>query len=128
MLFLLHFCSAELQTSLVRNCWCELFVGALRSQKQMKQVEITHGNGIVTRYAHLSKWNVKKGQRVTRGYVIGYVGNTGRSTGSHLHYEVYKDGKAVNPMRYVFQESGGFWWGVPEEMLNLFRLIDGRFG
>jgi murein DD-endopeptidase MepM/ murein hydrolase activator NlpD len=72
-----------------------------------KMLELTHGEGLVTRYAHLSRYNVSKGQRVKRGEVIGYVGNTGRSTAPHLHYEVHKDGKAVNPMKYIFSESNG---------------------
>lgn len=72
-----------------------------------KMLELTHGEGIVTRYAHLSRYNVSKGQRVQRGEVIGYVGNTGRSTAPHLHYEVHIDGKAVNPMNYIFSESNG---------------------
>lgn len=72
-----------------------------------KLVELSHGEGLVTRYAHLSRYNVSKGQRVQRGEVIGYVGNTGRSTAPHLHYEVHKDGKAVNPMQYIFSESNG---------------------
>jgi murein DD-endopeptidase MepM/ murein hydrolase activator NlpD len=68
-------------------------------------LEINHGNGITTRYAHLSKFNVSKGQRVKRGDLIAFVGTTGRSTAPHLHYEVYKDEKALNPMKYVFDES-----------------------
>jgi murein DD-endopeptidase MepM/ murein hydrolase activator NlpD len=68
-----------------------------------KSISINHGNGIVTRYAHLSKFNVSKGQRVKKGDLIGYVGSTGRSTGPHLHYEVHKNGKAVNPMKYIIK-------------------------
>lgn len=62
---------------------------------------IRHGNGFETTFAHLSKRLVKIGQKVERGKVIGLVGNTGRSTGSHLHYEVRLYGKAVNPMKYM---------------------------
>lgn len=72
-----------------------------------KMLELTHGEGLVSRYAHLSRYNVSKGQRVKRGEVIGYVGNTGRSTAPHLHYEIHQDGKAVNPMNYIFSESNG---------------------
>ena len=64
-------------------------------------IKIQHEFGIETRYAHLSKIRVKKGQRVSRGARIGDMGNTGRSTGTHLHYEVRIGGKAVNPMTYI---------------------------
>jgi len=64
-------------------------------------VKIQHEFGIETRYAHMSKIRVKKGQRVSRGDRIGDMGNTGRSTGTHLHYEVRVGGKAVNPMIYI---------------------------
>ena len=64
-------------------------------------VYIRHDFGIETRYAHLSKIHVKQGQRVSRGDLIGAMGNTGRSTGTHLHYEVRIDGEAVNPMTYI---------------------------
>jgi len=64
-------------------------------------VKIKHDFGLETRYAHLSRVRVKKGQRVSRGDRIGDMGNSGRSTGTHLHYEVRVDGKAVNPMTYI---------------------------
>ena len=64
-------------------------------------VKIQHEFGIETRYAHNSKIFVKKGQRVSRGQKISAMGNTGRSTGTHLHYEVRVGGKAVNPMIYI---------------------------
>ena len=65
-------------------------------------VVIKHGYGLKTRYAHLKKSLVKKGQHVKRGETIGLVGNSGRTTGSHLHYEVHLNGVPVNPLRYVF--------------------------
>lgn len=64
-------------------------------------VKIKHAFGIETRYAHMSKVRVTKGQRVSRGERIGDMGSTGRSTGTHLHYEVRVNGKAVNPMIYI---------------------------
>ncbi|MGL4853438.1 MAG: M23 family metallopeptidase [Phocaeicola sp.] len=67
-------------------------------------IEINHGFGYVTRYAHLKGMNVRKGKRVVRGEIIGTVGNTGKSTGPHLHYEVYVKGKVVNPINYYFMD------------------------
>lgn len=62
---------------------------------------ISHGYGFETHYAHLSRYAVSEGTRVTKGQVIGCMGNTGRSTGVHLHYEVHVNGVAVNPMNYM---------------------------
>lgn len=64
-------------------------------------VDVRHEFGIVTRYAHMSKIHVKVGQRVSRGDKIGAMGNSGRSTGTHLHYEVHVGGKPVDPMTYL---------------------------
>jgi murein DD-endopeptidase MepM/ murein hydrolase activator NlpD len=64
-------------------------------------IKIDHGRGIETRYGHLSRMSVQPGQRVKRGDVIGRMGSTGRSTGSHLHYEVRIDGRAVNPVPFM---------------------------
>ncbi|NLO88733.1 MAG: peptidoglycan DD-metalloendopeptidase family protein [Clostridia bacterium] len=64
-------------------------------------IVIDHGNGLTTKYAHCSKINVKVGQTVSRGEVIGSVGCTGRATGSHLHFEVLQNGKQKNPLLYL---------------------------
>lgn len=65
-------------------------------------VEIDHGNGLVTKYFHLSRFGeFEDGQRIEQGQVLGFVGTTGTSTGNHLHFEVHKDGKAVNPWPYL---------------------------
>ncbi|MSQ91995.1 MAG: M23 family metallopeptidase [Gammaproteobacteria bacterium] len=64
-------------------------------------IEITHGNGYVTRYAHNAKLLMEAGQTVKRGDPIALMGSTGRSTGTHLHFEVLRDGRPVNPMSFV---------------------------
>ncbi|MGL5838622.1 MAG: M23 family metallopeptidase [Sphingorhabdus sp.] len=66
-----------------------------------KYIEIEHGNAIQTRYGHLSAMNVYSGQRVRKGDVIGFMGSTGRSTGSHLHYEVRIAGEPINPASFL---------------------------
>ena len=65
-------------------------------------IRVDHGFGYVSLYAHLNKYNVKKGQKVKRGDIIGFVGNTGRSVASHLHYEISKDGKKINPLNFYY--------------------------
>ncbi len=67
-------------------------------------VIIDHGFGYRTLYGHMSGFNVKIGEAVKRGSIIGYVGNTGTSTGAHLHYEVHKNGVPVNPQHYYFKD------------------------
>ena len=71
-------------------------------------IQIDHGYHVVTRYAHLDRFNVKPGQRVRRGEVIGYVGNTGRSTAPHLHYEVWVRDQAQNPIHFILDEYRSF--------------------
>ena len=66
-----------------------------------RMVEIDHGNGLSTRYGHLSEIEVKIGQSVKIGQVVGRLGSTGRSTGPHLHYETRIDGEAVDPGRFL---------------------------
>jgi murein DD-endopeptidase MepM/ murein hydrolase activator NlpD len=81
-----------------------------------KYIVIDHGYGYQTLYAHMSKVAVRKGQRVKRGDVIGYVGNTGRSAGPHLHYEVVKDGKKVNPINFYYSDL------TPEEFEQMIEI------
>ena len=67
-----------------------------------KHIRVDHGFGYVSIYAHLDKYNVKRGQKVKRGEIIGFVGNTGRSVAPHLHYEIVKDGKKINPINFYY--------------------------
>jgi murein DD-endopeptidase MepM/ murein hydrolase activator NlpD len=71
-------------------------------------IVIDHGFGIMTRYGHLQGYNVKPGQRVRRGDVIGFVGQTGRATAPHLHYEVWVNDQNQNPIQYILDESRSF--------------------
>jgi murein DD-endopeptidase MepM/ murein hydrolase activator NlpD len=71
-------------------------------------VTVDHGFGIVTQYGHMASFNVKPGQRLRRGDVIGFVGNTGRSTAPHLHYEVWVRDQAQNPIHYILDEYRSF--------------------
>ncbi|MCK5853990.1 MAG: peptidoglycan DD-metalloendopeptidase family protein [Sulfurovaceae bacterium] len=74
-----------------------------------KVIKIKHDDNYVTLYAHQSRLKAKIGQRVSQGDVIGYVGSTGRSTGPHLHFGIYKNGRAINPMRMVKFKTEGLW-------------------
>jgi len=69
-----------------------------------KHIVIDHGFGYQTLYGHMSQTEVRRGQRIKRGDVIGKVGNSGKSTGPHLHYEVIKDGRKVNPANFYFND------------------------
>ncbi len=66
-----------------------------------RHVILSHGNGYETIFAHMSKTLVNKGEKIQRGQVIGLIGNTGRSTGSHLHYGIRRNGKSIDPMKYL---------------------------
>lgn len=79
-------------------------------------IEIDHGYGYVTRYAHLSKIQVRQGQKVVRGEEIGKVGTTGKSTGPHLHYEVMIHEQNVNPVNYYFMDLNAAQY---DEMISL---------
>jgi murein DD-endopeptidase MepM/ murein hydrolase activator NlpD len=81
-------------------------------------VEIQHGFGYKTLYAHMSRYNCKPGQKVKRGDVIGFVGSTGRSQGPHLHYEVYKDGEVVNPLNFYYGNISAAEYTVISKIAN----------
>ncbi len=81
-----------------------------------KVVIINHGYGYESLYAHMSKIIVRPGEKVKRGQVIGYVGNTGRSTGPHVHYEIKKNGKPINPVHFFFQDL------TPEEYEKVIEI------
>ena len=78
-----------------------IVVSVEREHDMGNTVQISHSNGVVTLYGHMLKSVVRKGQVVRRGDIIGFVGNSGRSTGSHLHYTVLLNGVAVNPRKYL---------------------------
>lgn len=67
-----------------------------------KHIRIDHGYGYITLYGHLSRYNVRRGQKVKRGDLLGFVGSTGRSEAPHLHYEVWKDGERINPINFYY--------------------------
>ena len=71
------------------------------------EIEINHGFGYVTKYAHLESFKVKLGQKVKRGELIGYSGSSGQATAPHLHYEVIHNGEKVNPVHYFFKDLNG---------------------
>jgi murein DD-endopeptidase MepM/ murein hydrolase activator NlpD len=81
-----------------------VIVSATNERGYGKRIIINHGYGYLTKYAHMSSFKVKSGARVKRGDIIGLVGNTGASTGPHLHYEVIKNGKVVNPINFYFND------------------------
>lgn len=85
----------------VRSTADGVVVDAASSPTYGKTVVVSHGFGAVTRYAHLSRIEVRRGQRLRRGSVVGLVGNTGRSRSPHLHYEVWLDGRAQNPLDHI---------------------------
>jgi hypothetical protein len=81
-----------------------------------KAVRIDHGYGYMTLYAHMSNITARPGQKVKRGDIIGYVGNTGKSVGPHLHYEVHKDGVPINPVNFYYNDLS------PEEYSRMIEL------
>lgn len=79
-------------------------INSYRKTGYGNQVEIDHGFGYVSKYAHMQMITVKKGQQLKRGDLIGYVGSTGGSTAPHCHYEIIKDGKKIDPIQYIIQD------------------------
>lgn len=86
-----------------------------------REIVIDHGFGYKTRYAHLSKFLIKKGQKVKRGEVIGLVGNTGKSVGAHLHYEVEMNGQKVDPINFFHSDLS------PEQFEEIIRISKNAF-
>ncbi len=86
-----------------------------------KHIRIDHGFNYVSLYAHLSNYKVKKGDKVKRGDVIGYVGSTGRSVAPHLHYEIFKDGERINPRNFYY---GSLTSEEFNEMLKASNLVN----
>jgi murein DD-endopeptidase MepM/ murein hydrolase activator NlpD len=83
-----------------------------------KHIRIEHGYGYLSLYAHLSAYNVKKGQKVKRGDLIGFVGSTGRSEAPHLHYEVWKENDRINPINFYYGSLS------PEEFENMLKFAN----
>lgn len=86
-----------------------------------KSIVINHGFGYKTRYAHLSAFKVKQGQKVKRGELIGLIGSSGKSTGPHLHYEVIQNGKKVNPIGYYHSDL------TPEQYETLLEMSENSY-
>ncbi len=91
---------------------------AKRSYSFGNVVKINHGYGYETLYAHMTRFVVRRGQKVKRGDLIGYVGNTGLSVAPHLHYEVHKNGRAVNPVYYFYGDL------TPEEFIAVQKIAE----
>ena len=95
--------------------------GTIKKTKKSRRgfgnhIVIDHGYGYESLYAHMQKYTVRKGQKVKRGDLIGYVGNSGKSTAPHLHYEVHKDGRKVNPAYYFHNDL------TPEDFDRMLEL------
>ena len=92
---------AAVKGTVVKAARAGVFVEAAFQAGYGNTVEIDHGRGFKTRYAHLAAISVNVGQRVAIGQRVGGMGSTGRSTGTHLHYEVWVNGRAQNPERFL---------------------------
>lgn len=96
--------AAEIGTPIYATADGKVAVVDVKFSGYGKMVEVDHGFGYRTRYAHMHEFAVRPGQNLKRGDLIGYVGNTGMSTAPHLHYEVHINGKQVNPVHYFFND------------------------
>lgn len=108
--------SAEIGTPVYATGDGKVIRADSRSSGYGKHIRLDHGFGYSTLYGHLSGYNVRVGQKVKRGDLIGYVGNTGRSSGPHLHYEVHLDGEKLNPVNFYYGEL------TPEEFSQVINL------
>lgn len=108
--------SAEIGTPIYATGDGKVIRADSRSSGYGKHIRIDHGYGYVTLYGHLNEYNVRRGQRVKRGEIIGYVGNTGRSSGPHLHYEVHLNDRKLNPVNFYYGELS------PEEFNTVINM------
>lgn len=108
--------SAEIGTPIYATGDGEVVRADSRASGFGKHIRIDHGFGYLTIYAHLSDYNVQVGQKVKRGEIIGFVGNTGRSRGPHLHYEVHHNGERLNPVNFYYGELS------PEEFNTVIEM------
>lgn len=108
--------SAEIGTPVYATGNATVVRADSRSSGYGKHIRLDHGYGYKTIYAHLNKYNVRVGQKVKRGEIIGYVGNTGRSSGPHLHYEVHLDKNRLNPVNFYYGDLS------PEEFATVIDL------
>lgn len=109
---------AKSGTPVVATADGEIVVSGIKGNGYGIHVDINHGYGYVTKYAHLSKVSVTVGQKVKRGDVIGYTGNTGLSKGPHLHYEIEKNGQKINPIDFFYSDL------TPQQYVQLRKQAD----
>lgn len=109
---------AKSGTPVVATADGEVVVSGIKGNGYGIHVDINHGYGYVTKYAHLSKVSVSVGQKIKRGDVIGYTGNTGLSKGPHLHYEIEKNGQKINPIDFFYSDLS------PQQYVQLRKQAD----
>ncbi len=109
---------AKSGTPVVATADGEVVISGIKGNGYGIHVDINHGYGYVTKYAHLSKVSVSVGQKIKRGDVIGYTGNTGLSKGPHLHYEIEKNGQKINPIDFFYSDLS------PQQYVQLRKQAD----
>jgi len=109
---------AKTGTPVVATADGEVIISGIKGNGYGIHVDINHGYGYVTKYAHLSKVSVSVGQKIKRGDVIGYTGNTGLSKGPHLHYEIEKNGQKINPIDFFYSDLS------PQQYVQLRKQAD----